>query len=67
MFGALIERRWVSVIYPPTQVSNKGETKFIEYEDDAKTPQIIPEIDNPINRLGHGIDQQPAYDQLINT
>ena len=44
----------------------EAQDDFVPYGDDDNAPWAIPEVDDPVDASGHALDQQPAYDQLIN-
>ena len=71
-FDALIERRWGPSINPP-KVSEKDDgvdldtsDEFEHYEDDVEQPRIVPDIEDTVDANGRLLNQQPAYDTLLN-
>ena len=46
-------------------ISGKTDGNFVPYEDDDKTPRLIPEMDDPADANGNAIHTQPIYDHLI--
>ena len=50
----------------PDAIDDDDDKEYMPYEDDVEAPWVIPEVDDPIDASGHALDQQPAYDQLIN-
>jgi len=70
-FNALIERRWGTSINPPKvekQNSNNDDDDDAseEYEDDVEQPRHIPDIEDTVDANGRLLNQQPAYDKLLN-
>ena len=69
-FDALIERRWGTSINPPkvkdTQPSDTDD-EFEEYRDEDEEPRIIPDIEDAVDANGRLLNQQPAYDKIINS
>jgi len=67
VFDELIERRWGTAMSPPSSTQQiKNQEDFESYEDDDETPRDLPEINDAVDINGKAIDQQPAYDQIIN-
>jgi hypothetical protein len=64
VFNALIERRWGMSISPLKPGNDQPE--FESYEDDDEPQQIVPEIEDIVDSTSKVLDQQPAYDRLIN-
>jgi hypothetical protein len=62
----LIERRWGTAINPPNPVKDDPDDVWDEYKDDDEDPRIISEIKDTVDTNGRLLDQQPAYDRLIN-
>ena len=46
--------------------SNENENEFDEYHDDDEEPRTIPDVEDDIDFSGRLLNQQPAYDKLIN-
>ena len=70
VFVQLIERRWgTSITGPKTKGtdSTDNENDFEEYEDADEDPRLVPEIEDQVDINGRLINQQPAYDRLINS
>ena len=70
-FDALIERRWGTSINPPKVEKKNSDNDddndaFEEYEDDVEQPRIIPDIEDTVDANGKLLNQQPAYDMLLN-
>jgi hypothetical protein len=71
IFGALIERRWGTSINPPNEtteddMAESDEDTWEEYEDADEIARTIPEIEDTVDTRGKLLNQQPAYDRLIN-
>ena len=59
----LIERRWGSPITPSNL---QQQNVFKKYEDDEQQEQLTLEVEDIVDSTGKLINQQPAYDQIIN-
>ena len=67
VFDALIERRWGTAFNPPnSQTTTSSDSNFEEYGDDDEDPRVVPETTEAVDSTGRLLDQQPAYDTLIN-
>ena len=66
VFNALIERRWGTSISPPKTTGGNQKPEFENYEDDDEPERVIPEIEDAVDANGRLLDQQPAYDAIIN-
>ena len=66
VFDKLIERRWGTSINPPTKPEREIDKEFDPYEDDDEPAKLVPEIEDVIDHDGKLLDQQPAYDTIIN-
>ena len=66
-FDELIERRWGSSITPPKANRNKSdpddEEESVEEDENSDS---MPEVEDIVDSTGKLLDQQPAYDKLIN-
>jgi hypothetical protein len=76
IFDELIERRWgTSINWPKVKDENENENDpnkphpedWDYYEDDDKAPRTVPNIEDIVDSKGKLLDQQPAYDRLINS
>jgi hypothetical protein len=73
-FDKLIERRWGTSINPP-KVKDENENDpndphpddWDYYENDDEAPRTIPDIEDTVDSKGKLLNQQPAYDRLINS
>ena len=65
VFDAVIERRHGTAMTPPKVEAVKEEME--EYSDDNEEARKVPEIEDAVDAKGQLIDQQPAYDCLINS
>ena len=69
LFDELIERRWGSSIKPPKNVSpdeDQDDNNFEEYSDSDEDARIIPDIEDTVDLTGKLLNQQPAYDAILN-
>ena len=66
VFDKLVNRRWGTLINPPNAVVHEGDKDFEPYEDDDEAARIIPDIKDIVDKDGKLLDQQPAYDTMIN-
>ena len=80
MFDVLIERRWgppitasksKSKVKPMDQNDNDFELTdhdFDPYSDaTGNSSSVMPDIEDTVDSTGRLINQQPAYDQLLNS
>ena len=73
IFDELIGRRHSTSINPPkiSTLTDKEyddkEFEFEAYEDDSKQVRTVPDIENTVDATGKKLNQQPAYDKIINT
>ena len=63
VFDELIKRRWGTPMTPPNTQQPKA---FEKYEDHEQQQQPTLEVENIVDSTGKLINQQPAYDQIIN-
>lgn len=69
LFDQLIERRWGTSINGPKSKSSDTDgdgSDFEEYSDDHESPRRIPDIEDTVDASGMHLNQQPAYDRLLN-
>ena len=70
VFDELIERRLGTSINPPkpepTSKTNPEEDGVSPEEDCEPKDEGIPDIEDIVDSTGKVLDQQPAYDNLIN-
>jgi hypothetical protein len=62
----LIERRWGTSINPPKPTDDENlddDFEFEEYEDEPK--RIVPDIEDTVDANGKLLNQQPAYDKIL--
>jgi hypothetical protein len=59
IFDALIERRWGTSISPPPMHPPKDGDLY-------EQPNLMPDIEDTVDSNGRLLDQQPAYDTMIN-
>ena len=65
VFDELIERRWGTSISPPKTVSDESH-EFEYYEDDEEQARKAPDVEDAVDAQGNLLNQQPAYDTIIN-
>ena len=63
-FTILIEKRWGTAMLPKADAHPDKE--WSEYVDEVDIPKEVPEMEDSVDSTGKLIDQQPAYDKLIN-
>ena len=63
VFDELIKRRWGTPVTPPNTQQSKA---FKIYEDHEQQEQSTLEVEDIVDSTGKLINQQPAYDQIIN-
>jgi hypothetical protein len=66
VFDGLIERRWGTSI-KPSAVSESSDNDFEPYEDEDEVAKVVPEVEDTVDANGKLLDQNPAYDRLINS
>lgn len=73
VFDGLIERRWGTTMIPPPndspvrQANFRGpEEEWEPYADDSEAPRELTNIEEPVDSAGRLLDEQPAYDRIIN-
>ena len=64
----LAEAKWGSPFEPPIDVKCDLDP-LDEYakDDDDEKARVLPEFFDPVDAFGSPIDQQPAYDTMLNT
>ena len=63
VFDELIQRRWGS---PMTPSKTQKQNVFKNYEDHEQQEQPTLEVEDIVDSTGKLVNQQPAYDQIIN-
>ena len=63
VFDELIKKRWGS---PMTPSNTQQQKVFEKYEDHEQQEQPTLEVEDIVDSTGKLINQQPAYDQIIN-
>jgi hypothetical protein len=63
LFDTLIEKKWGTSSLSPVDT---GALELNPYSDPDETPRSIPDYDDPVDATGQPLDQQPAYDHIIN-
>ena len=70
VFDGLIEKRWGTTTSIPEKDVDKDVDKDSEpweaYSDDFEKPRHIPEYEDIVDHNGRLLNQQPAYNKLIN-
>ena len=67
VFDALIEKRWGTSISPPiVETVTDDDDNWEEYEDSDEPARIVPDVEDAVDANGRLLNQQPAYDRLIN-
>jgi hypothetical protein len=65
IFETLTQAMQGDGIEPPKGYDDEVDF-YQEYEDEEEAARQLPNFDNPVDNSGRAIDQQPAYDKLIN-
>jgi hypothetical protein len=65
VFVSLVHLKFGSPFEPPTPI--KDDNVLDKYKDDDEAARVIPEFSDPVNAVGRAIDQQPAYNKILNT
>ena len=52
---------------PPPVPKDDAELVFDEYKDDDESKQVVPDVEDTVDATGKLLNQQPAYDRIINT
>ena len=66
IFDVLIARRHGTSINPPKAATGKEPEEWEEHEDDDEDARKIPDIEDTVDATGRLLNQQPAYDKLLN-
>ena len=66
IFGALIERRWVTSVNPPPVSTTSNGDIWEEHKDKDESARIISDIEDMVDAKGRQLNQHPAYKNLIN-
>jgi hypothetical protein len=72
IFDTVIRERWGTSMSPPPTVKGAPddvveEEEYEPYSDEDESPLDLPETEDTVDATGRLIDQQPAYDQIINS
>ena len=67
IFDKCIEGKWGASVTGPPASKEDEPSDFEECEDDDEAPRLTPEINKPVNAAGKLINQQPAYNKIINS
>ena len=65
-FNALVEKRWGTSMSPPPGPKDDEQSVFDEYEDDDESKHVVPDVEDTVDVTGKLLNQQPAYDRIIN-
>eukprot|EP00957_Ditylum_brightwellii_P207240 15352107-Ditylum_brightwellii.AAC.1 len=65
-FDSLIERRWGTSINPLPETTPNDQDTYDEYKDDDEIASSLPEVEETVDAIGTLIDQQQAYNRIIN-
>ncbi len=71
IFERCIAEKWGTSINPPPPIPLDADCDWDtdhweEYEDNDELARIIPDIEDTVDSRGRLLNQQPAYDKLIN-
>ena len=67
VFDRLIQSHLGDSINPSKEEPEINDDRDLEYYEDLhEDERVIPEIEDAVDQNGRLIDQQPAYDKLIN-
>eukprot|EP00957_Ditylum_brightwellii_P140629 10713350-Ditylum_brightwellii.AAC.1 len=70
MFDQLIEHRWGTLLSkPPSEPDHNPvdqDNDLEEYYDKDKSHRIVPDIEDVVDNKGKLLNQQQAYDKLLN-
>ena len=67
-FHNLVKNRWRSSIKPSDRAEEKNDKQcYEEYQDDIERYRVIPDIEQPTCFKVKPLNQQLAYDNLINS
>jgi hypothetical protein len=64
-FDRVVHSKFGSPFEPPTPITDYDVLD--EYEDADEMARVLPEFSDPVDAVGRPIDQQPAYDTILNT
>ena len=67
IFDACISSKLGTSVTPPSQEAvDELQATWEEWGDNDEDPRIVPEIEDTVDASGRLLDQQPAYDRIIN-
>eukprot|EP00957_Ditylum_brightwellii_P040074 3032644-Ditylum_brightwellii.AAC.1 len=66
LFDSLIERRWDMSMNPPPETTPNDQDTYDEYEDDDEIVGSFSEMEEAVDTNDTLIDQQLAYNKIIN-
>ena len=65
-FTALIEKQWGKSMEVSKVKDQHDDSSWGEYIDEYEKPVVIPDNEDIVDNQGRLLNQQPAYDRLIN-
>ena len=66
-FNALIERKWGNPISRSKVEDTNDSEEFEKYEDDDEPARKVEDIEDTVDSTGKLLNQNPAYDRLLNS
>ena len=67
IFDACISSKLGTSVTPPSQEAvDELQATWEEWGDNDEDPRIVPEIEDTVDASGHLLEQQPAYNNIIN-
>ena len=67
IFDACISSKLGTSVTPPGQEAvDELQDTWEEWGDNDEDPRIVPEIEDTVDASGHLLEQQPAYNNIIN-
>jgi hypothetical protein len=67
IFDVVIHKRFGSPFLPTRPIADYEVKDEFDDDDDDEPTRVIPEFTDPVDAVGRPIDQQPAYDTVLNT
>ena len=67
IFDAAIARKWGTSITPPNpEAIDELQDQWEEWGDEDEDPRHVPDIEDTVDANGRLLNEQPAYDRIIN-
>ena len=67
IFDAAIARKWGTSITPPNpEAIDELQDQWEEWGDEDEDPRQVPDIEDTVDANGRLLNEQPAYDRIIN-